>query len=205
MKQDEPATCSGPLSHQTARATPQVYKLQDPYYSSNEQWSRSTNRWENEDGEVKGNDADEYYEFLEEAPRPPPPAPTPMAAPAPPASEMQSARPRRLRQTGTTTIRQTSTTNGLRQQQHRRDATYATHGVVDAEDTGNSGAFVPPSKLQEASMWSTAVEQAALERRMREASVFDGVQYLQSCHIMSYHVISHAHRLAQVKSDSAVP
>lgn len=33
---------------------------------------------------------------------------------------------------------------------------------------GDSDVFVPPSRLQEASMWSTAMEQAALERRMGE-------------------------------------
>lgn len=40
---------------------------------------------------------------------------------------------------------------------------------MSSED--GSGAFVAPSKLQEASLWSTAFEQAALERRMREASM----------------------------------
>ena len=44
-------------------------------------------------------------------------------------------------------------------------------GVMrNSGDEDDSRAFVPPSKLQEASLWSTAVEQAALERRMREAS-----------------------------------
>lgn len=135
-------------SHHTA---PQVYNLQDPYYSSNGQWGLASER-----GEVKGNDADEYSEFSEEAPRPPPPAPTPMIG----ASD--SARPRRLRQTwgGSPSVR------GAISDRHGLDATYATNG----EDSGDARAFVAPSKLQEASMWSTAVEQAVLERRMREAS-----------------------------------
>lgn len=43
--------------------------------------------------------------------------------------------------------------------------------VDGVSSEGDSGAFVAPSKLQEASLWSTAVEQASLERRMREASM----------------------------------
>jgi len=139
--------------------------------------------WGAEDGKVNGNDADEYSELLEEAPRPPPPAPTPMATAA------ESARPRRLRQTwgGDTSLRgassSSSSSSSSSTDRHRRDA----NGAIGMEDSGRSGTFIPPSKLQEASMWSTAVEQAALERRMREVSVFDGVY---SCH-------TYADRLAE--------
>ena len=130
-----------------------------------------------ERGEVKGNDADEYSEFSEEAPRPPPPAPTPMIG-AP-----DSARPRRLRQTwgGSPSVR------GAISDRHGLDATYATNG----EDSGDARAFVAPSKLQEASMWSTAVEQAVLERRMREASALYGLLIIFAIFSLDVCLVSH--------------
>ena len=92
-------------------------------------------------------DEEEDYDGDFEAPRPPPPAPTP-------ASPSAGSGPRRLRQTWG---RSTRGSGG--------------RSLDSVGADGDSSAFVSPSKLQEASLWSTAMEQAALERRMREVRI----------------------------------
>ncbi|CAM9540129.1 unnamed protein product [Ectocarpus sp. 4 AP-2014] len=131
----------------------QVYKLEDPYYGSSNNSHQQQGDWE-DDGDDDGKEED--HDELE-APRPPPPAPTPMRASG------ANGPPRRLRQTWGTS---TSSPRGGR----------ARRGYsMDASDD----AFVAPSRMQEPSLWSTAAEQAELERRMTEASLstfleFDG-------------------------------
>lgn len=92
-------------------------------------------------------DEEEDYDGDFEDPRPPPPAPTP-------APHSAGTGPRRLRQTWG------GATRGSRGR-----------ALDGAGAGGDSCVFVPPSKLQEASLWSTAMEQAALERRMREVGI----------------------------------
>lgn len=146
---------------------PQVYKLYDFYSDAN----TSARQWGGGQGEHKSKHDDGYDDHNDydnhdgndnddvEAPRPPPPAPTPMPASSSTSASSASsdnARPRRLRRWGIS-----DSSRGRRSSSSGR----LSGGSED------SGAFVPPSKLQEASMWSTAVEQAALERRMKEASM----------------------------------
>ncbi|CAM9286449.1 unnamed protein product [Scytosiphon promiscuus] len=127
----------------------EIYNLQEPYY-------RSTGRRDrNDQREGKEDDTDEHDQF--EAPRPPPPAPTPMPSTGP-------SRPLGSGQMwGASSARRGSVgINGRGGGSNR--------GPMDASSgPGTSGMFVAPSKLQEASLWSTAMEQAALERRMRES------------------------------------
>ncbi|CAM9905244.1 unnamed protein product [Ectocarpus fasciculatus] len=137
----------------------QVYKLEDPYYGSSSSTNNHQQRgdWEEDnDGDSKEEDYDEL-----EAPRPPPPAPTPMrvsGATGPPR--------RRLRQTWGTSA---SSPRGSSSRTRRGCS-------MDASD---DEVFVAPSRMKEPSLWSTAAEQAELERRMAEASTcrhdeFDG-------------------------------
>lgn len=91
----------------------------------------------------KGDCNNVLEEEKEEQPRPPPPAPTPQSS--------GPSYPGRLRQHwGTNLVRR----------EGRLPA--------DAATGGQEGAFVPPSDLQEPSLLSTMMEQAALERRMEE-------------------------------------
>ncbi|CAM9837402.1 unnamed protein product [Pylaiella littoralis] len=123
----------------------QVYELKDPYYGNTRQWDWRDHHGGKEE-EADDSNSDYFGEF--EAPRPPPPAPTPMSA------SSDSAGPRRLRQTW-------------------GNSTYPHGGsqrLGSVESRSDPGVFITPSRLQEASMWSTAVEQAALEERMRQAS-----------------------------------
>lgn len=151
MQTTHSITISIPLPPRPLPLDPQIYNLQDSYYSG-------AGRRDQEDGqESKEDEIDDYDEF--EAPRPPPPAPTPMpatgAAGAPRSGQTRGgSNSRRSGSVGSGTDRRSS--NG---------------GFVDASSgAGGSGGYVAPSRLQEASLWSTAMEQAALERRMREAS-----------------------------------
>ncbi|CAM9357481.1 unnamed protein product [Ectocarpus sp. 12 AP-2014] len=125
----------------------QVYKLEDPYYgsSSSSNNNHQQDDWKDDDDDVDGKEED--HDELE-APRLPPPAPTPMRA------SSANGPPRRLRQTWGTS---TSSPRGSRA---RPDCS------MDASDD----VFVAPSRMQEPSLWSTAAEQAELERRMTEAS-----------------------------------
>lgn len=125
-------------------APPQVYKLEDPYYGS------GSNNHQQGDWEEDDDDSKEENDFELEAPRPPPPAPTPMRVSG------ATGPPRRLRQTWATS---TSSPRGNRA---RRGSS------MDASD---DEVFVEPSRMKEPSLWSTAAEQAELERRMTEASV----------------------------------
>ncbi|CAN0067566.1 unnamed protein product, partial [Hapterophycus canaliculatus] len=130
---------------------PQVYSLQDPYYGSSVRWDR-------EDGRESKEDANDEFGDLE-TPRPPPPAPTPMPATG------DATGPLRSGQTwGASSSWRGGGGGSGRGRGSSRGSTDASSGL------GQSGVYVAPSKLQEASLWSTAMEQAALERRMREAS-----------------------------------
>lgn len=98
------------------------------------------NNWEKKRGEEYDNGREEEKE---EQPRPPPPAPIPQPS--------GRAHPRRLKQHwGTYPVRRGGWL------------------PADAAKGAQEGVFVPPSTLQEPSLWSTAMEQAALERRMKE-------------------------------------
>lgn len=151
-------------------SAPQVYTLRDPYYSSNSSsQTRPWGGWETDCEAKDGNRADTGCEF--EARRSPPPAPTPMSPSAPSASE--NVRPRRLRQSwgASASARGESSGGSRRGSTDSASSSGEGFGGGFGPGPGGSGAFVAPSKLQEASMWSTAVEQAALERRMRQASM----------------------------------
>lgn len=83
----------------------------------------------------------EEEEDDEQEPRPPPPAPTPQP----------SGHPRRLKQHWGS--------SGLGR---------GNRLAADAARESNGDVFVQPSSLQEPSLWSTAMEQEALERKMKE-------------------------------------
>ncbi|CAN0466427.1 unnamed protein product, partial [Ectocarpus sp. 8 AP-2014] len=153
-EEEEPAARGEPPLPKARPAAPrrvsfapadQVYKLEDPYYgSSNNNNQQQQDDWEEEDDDDDDSKEEDHDEL--EAPRPPPPAPTPMRASG------ATGPPRRLRQTWGTS---TSSQRGSR----------AGRGCsMDASDD----AFVAPSRMQEPSLWSTAAEQAELERRMTE-------------------------------------
>lgn len=147
------------LKNTILSSAPQVYNLHDPYYSSSNSrppaWTDGHRREEEHLYESKDDGhVDDNYNFETPRPPPPPPAPTPMP-PSVSVSTSDSVRPMRLRQSWGGSA-------------SPRDGSSSSSGGGSSGD--GSGAFVAPSKLQEASLWSTAVEQAALERRMREVS-----------------------------------
>lgn len=147
----------------------QVYKLQDPYYDTNHGLDQDPYYTISQG--VEDDDEEQDYDEDFEAPRPPPPAPTPASHPA-------GTGARRLRQTwgGATRGSKGRALDGV-----------GAGGDPSALTGRGASVFVPPSKLQEASLWSTAMEQAALERRMGEvgkscstAVIVPGIHYVLS-------------------------
>lgn len=127
----------------------QVYRFQDPYTSTSQQ-PQELKQQHQEDEEYKKREHDDELE----GPRPPPPAP--MLAPS--ASSSKISRPR-----------QAWRISPLEGNGKRGSTTSKGMSMLTSTSEGEDlSVYLTPSRLQEPSMWSTAMEQAMLERRLRE-------------------------------------
>ncbi|CAM9608394.1 unnamed protein product, partial [Sphacelaria rigidula] len=119
----------------------QVYKYSTPNREDDTE-SFSMDNWGQDTGQHDNNQREDE-EDDEQDPRPPPPAPTPRPS--------GPSHPRKLKQHwGSSALGR------------------GNHVPMDAARESKEDVFVRPSSLQEPSLWSTAMEQQALELKMKE-------------------------------------